>query len=213
MRLVEQWNAIERGLPEGWDDARLSLEVDEWSDADRAAALLAPLAPGRSGRAVRFFCARRGAGPGPGAVRRALERLDRERIGGRLDLLAAGEPALEPRAERATLAASWDAALQTLPGDWSDLYVEVELRSTDQLERAALLLAPVNPARHGGRPGFRFRVARLAGYGASPAMTRRCFERLDRENVRGTIAILRALSETRHVATQGPVWYVGGRAV
>ncbi|HWH06829.1 MAG TPA: hypothetical protein VNT23_10410, partial [Gaiellaceae bacterium] len=89
MRLVEQWNAIERGLPEGWDDARLSLEVDEWSDADRAAALLAPLAPGRSGRAVRFFCARRGAGPGPGAVRRALERLDRERIGGRLDLLAA----------------------------------------------------------------------------------------------------------------------------
>jgi len=211
--LVDQWSAIERELPAGWDDARLAIEVDEWSDADRAAALLAPLAPGRSGRTVRFFCARRGAGPGPGAVRRALERLDAERVGGRLELLGTGETVVEPRAERATLAASWEAALATLPADWSDLYVELELRSTDHLERAALLLGPVNPARAGGRPGFRFRVARLAGYGASAEMTRRCLERLDGEGVRGTIAILRALSETRHVATQGPVWYVGGKAV
>jgi hypothetical protein len=213
VRLVEQWGTIERGLPGGWDDARLLLTVDEWSDHERAGGLLAPLAPGRSGRTFRFFCARHGAGPGPGAVRRALQRLDAARIGGELELLSSGETAIEPRAERATLAATWDVALRTLPSDWSDLYVELELRSTDHLERAALLCAPINPARDGGRPGFRFRVARRAGYGASPGMVRRCFGRLDEEGIRGSVAILRALSETRHVATQGPVWYVGGKAV
>jgi hypothetical protein len=100
-----------------------------------------------------------------------------------------------------------------LPPDWSDLYAEVELTSTDYLDRAALLLAPVNPARYGDTPGFRFRVARRFGYGASPEMTRRCFERLEEEGVRGEVRILRALSDTKPVATQGPVWYVGGRAV
>lgn len=213
VRLVEQWSAMERELPPGWTDARLLLTVDDWSDHERAAALLTPLAPGRSGRTLRFFSARRGAGPGPGAVRAALRRLDAERIGGTLELLASGEEAIEARAERATLAASWDAALETLPADWSDLYVELELRSTDHLQRAALLCSPINPSRVGGRPGFRFRVARLAGYGASPEMTRQSLRRLDEEGISGTIAILRALSETRHVATQGPVWYVGGKAV
>jgi hypothetical protein len=89
----------------------------------------------------------------------------------------------------------------------------VELLSSDYLERAALLLAPLNPARYGGKPGFRCRVARRFGYGASPEMTIRCFERLDEEGIRGRVAVLRALSDTRPLQTQGPVWYVGGRSV
>jgi hypothetical protein len=44
-------------------------------------------------------------------------------------------------------------------------------------------------------------------------MTRRCFERLDEEGIRGRVTVLRALSDTRPVQTQGPVWYVGGRSV
>jgi hypothetical protein len=44
-------------------------------------------------------------------------------------------------------------------------------------------------------------------------MVRRCLERLDAEQIRGDVAILRVLSESRHVATQGPVWRVGGRSV
>jgi hypothetical protein len=44
-------------------------------------------------------------------------------------------------------------------------------------------------------------------------MVRRCLERLDREGVRGSVRILHALSDTDPVATQGPVWYVGGRPV
>ena len=85
--------------------------------------------------------------------------------------------------------------------------------STDWLERAALLLAPANPARYGGKPAFRFRAARRFGYGVSPEMLRRCLERLDEARIRGELRILRVLSDTELVATQGPVWYIEGRAV
>jgi hypothetical protein len=74
-------------------------------------------------------------------------------------------------------------------------------------------MGPVNPARFGGTPGFRFRVASRFGYGASIGMTRRCLERLDEVGISGELRILRVLSDTRPVATQGPVWYVGGKAV
>jgi hypothetical protein len=114
---------------------------------------------------------------------------------------------------RSTLAASWDAALAALPNDWSDAYCELELTSTDYLDRAALKMSPLNPARFGGRPAFRFRAARRFGYGASAGMVRTCLERLDEADIRGAVRILRALSDTRPVATQGPVWYVEGRSV
>jgi hypothetical protein len=44
-------------------------------------------------------------------------------------------------------------------------------------------------------------------------MTRRCLERVDQEGIRGELRILRVLSDTHPVATQGPVWYVDGRSV
>jgi hypothetical protein len=214
MSLVEQWRRIESQLPADWAEAGLHLRVDERSDFERAAALLAPLAPGRSGRTLRIACARDGAGPGPESVIRALRRLDAERIGGELELLRTGKQAAAPQAApRQSLAEGWEAALAALPEDWSDLHAEVELRSTDHLEPAALLMAPLNPTRHRGAPSFRFRVARTTGYGTSPAMARRCLERLDAAGMRGRVAVLRALSDTRHVQTQGPVWYVGGKAV
>jgi hypothetical protein len=215
MRLVDQWREIERSLPEDWGDARLLLTAADEGSADRAAALLGPIGPGRRGKQLRFYAARRGAGHRPDLIRRLLARLDAERIDGQLELVSTGEveAAAPPEVVRPPLAASWDAALASLPSDWSDVYAEVELRSSDHLDRAALLLSPVNPARFGGKPGFRFRAARRFGYGVSPEMARRCFERLDAEGIRGSVRILRALSDTRPVQTQGPVWYVGGRAV
>jgi hypothetical protein len=213
VRLAEQFQQLVADLPENWADARLELRVTDAGRCDRAAALLAPAAPGRSANVIRFTTARRGAGIGPDGILRMLRRLDDEQVGGELELLASGDPVIEPPTSRATLAASWDAAVASLPSDWSDLYCEVELRSTDHLDRAALLLAPLNPARFGGTPGFRFRVARDFGYGASPGMTRRCLERLDEESITGEVGILRALSDTHPVATQGPVWYVGGKVV
>ena len=213
MRLVEQWRQISAGLPEQWGNARLRLMVPDEGDCNRAASLLGPLNPGRRGNVLRFFAARRGAGPSPDAVGRLLRRLDQEGIEGELELVGAEEAQAQPKIARPSLVAAWDVAIASLSPDWSDLYAEIELVSTDWLERAALLLAPANPGRVDERPAFRFRVARLFGYGVSPEMLRRCLERLDEAGIRGELRILRVLSDTEPVATQGPVWYVEGRSV
>jgi hypothetical protein len=214
MALVDQWRAIETSLPQDWADVRLELRLTDRTQLDKAAALLGPLTPGVLGaNRIRFFAARRGAGPGPDQVRRALAHLDQARVKGNVVLLATDEATATPPTHRLSLAEAWDAVLGTLPDDWSDLYCELELRSSDDLERGALHCAPLNPSRYGGTPGFRFRVARRFGYGASPQMVRRCLERLDAAQIPGEVRVLRALSDTKPAQTQGPVWYVGGRSV
>jgi hypothetical protein len=156
---------------------------------------------------------RRGGGPaGPEGIRRLLGRVDDARIWSELRLVDAGAEVADERPPESSLAADWDAAAATLPPDWSDVYAELTLRSSDYVPRAALLGAPLNPTR-ADRLSLRFRAARQAGYGTSPEMVRRCLQRLDAEEIRGDLRILRVLSESRHVATQGPVWRVGGRSV
>jgi hypothetical protein len=213
VRLVEQFNAIERELPERWGMARFRLIVADDGRCDRAAALLGPANPGRRGKQIRFSAGRRGGGVGPDGIRRLLRKLDEEGIAAELEVVGSDEaPAQELRA-RERLREAWDEQLAELPPDWSDLYAEVRLDSTDFLERGALLLAPLNPSRYGGPTGFRFRCARTFGYGASPEMVARCLERCDEAGITGEVEILRSLSDTFPVATQGPVWYVGGRSV
>jgi hypothetical protein len=231
LTLQRQWRAVRASLPDGWGDARLLLRTEGEGTAQRANALLAPLASSRSGQDVRFGVSRV-SGPGEDAVRRLLGRLDREGVRGTLELAAVAETAPQPAgsvpqelpaaglaplrlsAGRAKpLAEQWDEAAAELPPDWSDLLAEVEIDSSDLLDRTALLLGPVNPARDGERLAFRFRCARTRGYGAAPGMTRRCLARVDGDGIPGRLKVLRALSETEHVYTQGPVWYVGGKAV
>jgi hypothetical protein len=213
VRLAQQFSEIERELGEDWGDARFVLRIDDDARCDRAVALLGPINPGRRGGEVYFFAGRRGSGHRPDVVRRLLRRVDREGIRGELELVSSVAAEQVPDTDRRALAAAWDAAIAGLPHDWSDVYAELELTSTDHLDGAALLTAPLNPSRHGDRPAFRFRVARSFGYGASAAMTRRCLERLDRAGIAGEVRILRVLSDTKPVGTQGPVWYVGGRSV
>jgi len=214
--LVAQLSRIEASLPDDWSEARLALTVEEEGDCARAAALLGPANPLRRGKRIRVYTARRGSGMPPDALRRLLARIDAEGIDGKLELEPVSTRRAEPRPpeeKRAALADAWEELIAGLPDDWSDLYVELELTSTDHLEPAALLMAPVNPARYGGELAFRFRCARRFGYGASPGMVKRCMERLDEAGIPGRIRILRALSDTQPVGTQGPVWYVGGRSV
>jgi hypothetical protein len=213
MGLVEQWTDIEQGLDPKWRDARLDLLVDDEAKLARVAALLGPAGPGRVGKTIRFTTARGGAMVGPEAVRRMLKRIDDERIGGTLTLVSSGEAAPEPVIARASLAAAWDAAVAVLPADWSDLLCELELTSSDHIERAALLTAPLNPIQGTGRPGFRFRCAHSFGYGASSGMVRRCLGRLDEERIPGEVRVVRAMSDSHPVGTQGPVWRIGERAV
>ena len=215
MRVAEQYRELESRLPADWADARFVLNLDDTGRAERAASLLTPFAPGRVGGQVRFSVARRGGRLDQ--ARRLLDRIDQEKIGGTLELVTASQAAPEQpeelRAAWTSAAEAWDAAVAALPEDWSDAYAQVELASSDFLDRAALLLAPINPARYGSQAGFRFRVARKQGYGASPGMTRRCLERLDEEGIAARVRILHALSDTKPVVTQGPVWYMDGKAV
>ena len=214
MRLAWQWIRLEKELPDDWSEVRLVLTVGE-KDAARAAGLLGGVNPLRRGDTIRLFVTRRGPGSEAEAIRRALVRLDRAHIEGKLELadVTGQEQAAPAAASRKPLAPQWEDATAGLPPDWSDLHAEVLLRSSDQLERGALLMAPVNPTRPGAALALQFRVARRFGYGVSPTMARRCFERLDAENIPGELRILSVLSDVDAVGTQGPVFRVGGRAV
>ncbi len=111
------------------------------------------------------------------------------------------------------LTAAWDAAVAGLPPDWSDAYLEVQLTSTDFVERASVLMVQCNPRRDGERAALRFRSARVSGYGVSPEMARRCLERCEGERIEGSVVVLRAVSGSRHVGTQGPVWLANGKTL
>jgi hypothetical protein len=215
--LPDRLTEILDGLQRDWSAARVDLTVDDES-ADRAALVLAPAAPGRSGTAFHLVVTPSpgGVGATPGVARRVLGRLDELGIGARLALASAeiGSPAPPRQAEEHRgVASQWDELVASLPSDWSDLLVELELDSSDFLERGALLLGPVNPATFGVEQGFRFRCAQRFGYGVAPQMARRSLERLDEEGMTGRLRALRVLSDTRPVATQGPVWRLDGRAV
>ncbi len=213
LRLVEQFSDLERDLVDEWAELRFQLAVDDESRAERAAALLAPANPGRRGRILRFAIDRRGPGIAPEGLRRLLTRLDDESIAGTLKLEGVQQALPEELRTKEKLRAQWELRLSAAPPDWSDIYAQVRLDSTDYLERAALLLAPLNPARFGGPAALRFRSAHHFGYGVSPEMAARCFERCDDEGITGEVEILYVLSDTHPVATQGPVWLLGGRVV
>jgi hypothetical protein len=213
VRLVDRFNEIERELPGDWTEATLVLAVVDGARRDRAAAMLGPANPGRRGTTIRFTTTRRGGGVAPEGVRRLLQRLDGEGIHGALELVAATEAARTELRRRESLRDQWKRALDGLPADWSDLYAEVRFDSTDYVERGALLLAPLNPARFGEPNALRFRGAHHFGYGVSPEMATRCFERCEEDGLTGEVEILRVLSDTNPVGTQGPVWLVGGRVV
>jgi hypothetical protein len=213
VRLVDQFNELERGAGEQWSELRLELGVTDGTRLERATALLGPANPGRRGQKIRFAAVRSGRGVAPEAARRLLRRLDDEGVRGDLELLHVESAPERVLRKRDTLRAQWERALASVPTDWSDIYAEIRLESTDYVERAALLLAPVNPARYGGAATLRFRGAHHFGYGVSPEMAGRCLQRCDDEGITGTVEILRVLCDANPVGTQGPVWLVGGRVV
>jgi hypothetical protein len=211
VRLVEQWNRIESGLDPRWSDVRLRLRVGAQKSRRRAAALLAPAGPGFAGDAIRFSVARGGDGIGPEAARRLLGKIDTEGISGVLTVVSASEAEAAPTIARSTLAAEWQAALEMLPSDWSDLVAELELDSSADVDRAAVFCAPLNPIQSTGKAGFRFRCASSQGYGASSGMVGRCLARLDEADIGGRVRLTRVLSDVHPVGTQGATFLVGRR--
>jgi hypothetical protein len=211
VRLVEQWNQVQSGLDPRWEDVRLSLRIDNGKARERAVALLAPAGPGSSGVMVRFYVSRGGRGLGPDAARRLLGRIDAERIAGQLTLMGTTEAEALTEVAPSTLAAGWQAVLGMLPSDWSDLVAELELDSSADVDRAAVLCAPLNPMQLTGKPGFGFRCANERGYGASAGMVHRCLTRLDEAGISGHVRLTRVLSDVNPVGTQGATFLVGRR--
>jgi hypothetical protein len=211
MSVAQQWNAIGSELPDGWARAQLRLELRDRETADRAAAMLGPAGPYRSAPTVLLLnVARDGTATSPDNLTRLLRHVD----AGTLSLSGSqAAPQTTARREISTLTSSWDAAIAGLPADWSDLFAEIQLTSTDFVERASVLCVQCNPRRDGDRAALRFRCARMQGYGVSPEMARRCLERCDAERIHGSIVILRVVCATRHVATQGPVWLADGKTL
>lgn len=209
--LVDTWRKLGSELPTGWRSADLRLELRSRDDADTAAGLLGPAQPFRTGpTSLRFSVARDGTAPSPDGIQRLLRRLDTQPVFGTLSLVeATSAPAVAPAGET-TLVESWERELQQLPADWTDVVGEIELESSDYVEKASLLCVPMNLRRDGRRSALRFRTAARFGYGASPEMVRRCLERCDEARIRGTVRVLEVLSDTRPVATQGPVWLRSG---
>ena len=213
-----QWSEVVAGLPRGWQTASVALELDDPAQVERTALILGPAAPARVHSTFRIDFARDGHAlvPGPQLVARVLARLDREGIGGRLE--AVGSAGAEAGADGLRgpgnpLATQWSALVGALPDDWSHLLAQVDLDSSDFIDRAALLIVPTNPSLVRDSRSLRFRAARTAGYGVAVGMARRCFERLDRERITGRLSIVHVVSDARPVATQGPVWRMGGRSV
>ena len=212
MLAADQWVLLQEDLGSEWVEARLAF-APEGSVAD-AAAILAPLSPGRVESELRFHVTR--AGSGPERVRNLLLRLDRRRVWGTLSLIdsTAGAPAEAQVPSRTiALASAWDDVVARLSPGWSDLLCELALDSSDHLPRAALLGAPMNPTRSSDEVALRFRVSGKQGYGVSRGMARRCFERMDAESITGRISVLGGPSDTENADTQGPVWRVAGRSV
>jgi len=208
VKALDQWKQLQAQLDPDWDVAQLTFVTD---DLSRAAAVLAPLGPGRYGRELRFQVSRHGAGPD--RLENLLGRLDRKRVWGELGLVEAQvtpreeAPAAAEPARRGKLAAQWDEALATLPPGWRDLEVVLHVDSTDFLAQGALAGAPLNPNRVPGDTALRFRVTRrgLGGYGAPSGMARRCLERMDAVGVTGELRFLDPLSDVDYVYTQGTV--------
>ena len=214
MAAADQWSRIQENLDADWVELRLAFAPEgAFSDA---AAVLAPMQPVRVGDELLFHVTR--SNGGAERVRNTLSRLDRKRVWGTLAVIDVASDTAPPTvvptpASALTLAHEWDDALAKLPPDWSDLLCELQLDSSDHVPRAALHGAPLNPSRVPDAIALRFRASGKQGYGVSPQMARRCFERMDAEGITGRIAILKALSDTENADTQGPVWRLAGRSV
>jgi hypothetical protein len=214
MRAAEQWDLIEGGLPADWSEVQVAFTPE--GPVAEAAAVLGPLQPGRVGNELRLHIQR--AEGGVESARNVFRRVDRNRIWGTLAVIGVIEdvtpPAMPPPVEAPrSLAHQWDEALAELPPDWSDILCVLELDSSDHLPRAALLGAPLNPSRVPDEIAFRFRASGKQGYGVSPQMARRCFERMDAERITGSVSVPYGLSDTENVVTQGPVWRFAGKSV
>jgi hypothetical protein len=142
VRLVEQWNQVAK-RPGSELERRPAEPPDRQRESARARRCAA--CAGRSwtlrrhGPLLRHSQRPRARTRG----RTAPARPHRRRANPRpADAHGTSEAEAPQEVARHTLAAEWQAALEMLPSDWSDLVAELELDSSVDVDRAAVLCAP-----------------------------------------------------------------------
>ena len=215
--------------------------VDQWAAArtppsarlgDRRAPCSAPSSPTSSPRPPAssrrwasvapvtelVFTVRRAGGPaGPQAARRLFARLDAARIWCLLEQEDVSEapPAMPVRgaASRRCLRTPGTRRWRSFPPTGPIFSARSSSSRARSFRAPRSSCAPLNPTRDRDRVGFTFRCAQPHGLRRIPlhgaAVLRAARPRGDRR----TRVVLRVLSDTDNVATQGPVWYVGGKAL
>jgi hypothetical protein len=204
VRLGEQWSEILEALPGDWERILIEFRVPDDDQRERASLLLGREPDGET-FSLEVEHDAQTVGLGPEVVTQVLARLTGEGVTGELVLA-------ETHTGQHSLADEWDVLVDALPPDWSHLLAQVDLGSSDFVDRAALRMGPMNPLLVGLR-ALQFRCARTVGYGVSPGMARRCLERLDGESISGRVSIVHVVSDAHPVATQGPVFRLGGKPV
>jgi hypothetical protein len=204
VRLGEQWSEILEALPRDWERIVVDFRVPDDEQRERASLLLGRNPDGETFR-LELERDAETVGLSPEVMTKLLARLTDEGVTGELQLA-------KTHTGRHSLAEEWDVLVDALPPDWSHLLAQVDLDSSDFVDRAALRTGPMNPLLVGLR-SLQFRCARTVGYGVSPGMARRCLERLDDESITGRVSIVHVVSDAHPVATQGPVFRLGGKPV
>ena len=88
------------------------------------------------------------------------------------------------------LAEDFDAVVRTLPGDWTDLELDLRIADETRYVDAAVLLSQVN-AQPYSRADWHWRiiVAHRFGHAAAPETVKGVLGKLDRERIRGELRV------------------------
>jgi hypothetical protein len=102
------------------------------------------------------------------------------------------------------LAADFQQTLDSLPPDWTDLELDLQIDDADRQVDTGVWMTQVNAQPHSGEePRWRLLVARDFGHAAAAETVRGVLEKLDAEGVGGELR-LREVREGR--AEFAPMW-------
>ena len=220
--LTAAWDSSSSGVasgrtcPTGWARGAPDLTLPRTPSSARERPRCS--APPSPGRLRRRRCASRSRAPaaaiGPDQAAKLLGKLDDERIRGTLTLVEVGERApTRGGAARAARRAVGRGAREPARRTGATCSASSSWTRATTSRAPRCWLAPLNPARVPDRSAFRFRVAqqlRLRRLAADDARAASSALDAGGDPRRGS-TILRVLSDTHNVATQGPVWRVGGQ--
>ena len=224
VKLVDQWRTVETELPPDWSSARLRIRPEDPAEAGEVGRILGPMTAGRVGDEIVVTVERAGGrrraagGSAPVRISRRGTRLVRDRAAPRSSTRppppARSRPSRGSPSPGSTLRGSvarraGDPAARTGATCWPRSRSTRATTSTAGRCCAHRSTRPATVTASRSRSGARSR----AGYGASAAMAGRCFARCDEEAITGRVSILRTLSETDLIGTQGPAWRVGGKVL